>query len=60
MWPHFVVISSTNGPMQIGQLNVGSGGGGGGGNGGGGAGATPVSFWTSTSAITYDWYRSKN
>lgn len=31
MWPHFVVISSTNGPMQTGQLNVGSGGGGGGG-----------------------------
>lgn len=40
MWPHFVLVSSTNGPMQTGQLNTGSFGGGGGGGGGGGAGAT--------------------
>lgn len=30
MWPHFVLISSTSGPMQMGQLNVGSFGGTGG------------------------------
>lgn len=37
MWPHLVVTSSTNGPIQTGQLKVGSFGGGGGGGGGGGA-----------------------
>ena len=33
MWPHLVDISSTNGPMQTGQLKVGSFGGGGSGSG---------------------------
>lgn len=28
MWPHFVDISSTYGPMQTGQVKVGSTGGG--------------------------------
>lgn len=48
IWPHLVDISSTNGPMQTGQLNVGSFGGG-----GGGATATNVTLGSLSPWISY-------